>query len=363
MGKIQVTPVGGSNDTNPGTGTDNSEFGGATPRPKVALNPIQVAGFNPLTPCDFTEFRVFDEKGCCYKNVVFGQRSESTFTKVPTYENDFSTFFVDYSALISPPGTPASIIITLEKLNFVTPGVWTNIAVLATGDYGIKYDLGKIPCHPTYVGYALNWGGVLFLNQSGCYRVKFTALIRQKIASCLVSEPFKMLSWDCDRAHGTVKLESWITGKIGDINADYRVFDICCIMLYDSIRFPGFLGFEKTEYNETMLEYQTGLLERIRDEAVQKFELRTEPLPKTLHDRIKVYGMMSDKMFISDYNKNNSDYFIKRKHFIKAGGYEPEYYDEKGRRLSKVTVLLKEGVQSVIKSICCSTVQSSGSIG
>jgi len=55
----------------------------------------------------------------------------------------------------------------------------------------------------------------------------------------------------------------------------------------------------------------------------------------------------------SDYNINNSDYNIKRKSLIRASSFEPVYFDDKWRRMAKVEVDFKRGVQSVIKSICC----------
>jgi hypothetical protein len=66
---------------------------------------------------------------------------------------------------------------------------------------------------------------------------------------------------------------------------------------------------------------------------------------------------MSDKLFVSDYNYNNPDYSYNRKSVIKAGGYAPDYkvkgYGSIYSRLSRVSVDFKEGIQSVIKSLCC----------
>jgi hypothetical protein len=66
---------------------------------------------------------------------------------------------------------------------------------------------------------------------------------------------------------------------------------------------------------------------------------------------------MSDKLFVSDYNYNNPDYSFNRKSVIKAGGYAPDYkmkgYGALYSRLARVTVDFKEGIQGVIKSLCC----------
>jgi hypothetical protein len=213
--------------------------------------------------------------------------------------------------------------------------------------------LASIPDHTTYAGVVLDWGIVYNQFGQGIYRLKVETIMKE-LQGCLVSEKFRLLAWDCLRAHGTVKFEAWVTGKIGDKYTQGKIFDLCGFYWYDSVRLRGLFGYETTpEYLEIKHEYQNGLQERIKDEALQRYEYRSGYYQKYLHDRFKIYGMMSDKLLVSDYNNNNSDYQIKRKPITKGGAYEPEYLDKQRRRLSKVTVIFEEGQQSVIKSICC----------
>jgi hypothetical protein len=178
---------------------------------------------------------------------------------------------------------------------------------------------------------------------------------------CLVSPPFDLKKWDCNRAHGTVKFETWLTGIIGDPYLDYKIHDLCKILWYDSLRTHGFIGYQKSpEYLTKNLEWGApihGKIEKISDEQIQRWEYFSNYLPEYIHTRFSTFAMMSDTLFGSDYNINNSDYTIKRKNVIYDSGYEPEYIDNQARwdkrNKAKVKVFFKRGVQSVIKSLCC----------
>ena len=184
----------------------------------------------------------------------------------------------------------------------------------------------------------------------------------------LQSPSFRLLGWDCNRAHGTVKLECWNQGTLGDVNNPGSLFDLCGLSLYDSVRFEGFFGFNKYSYDEILLEYGIsantlfGTIERVRDKMIPAYKLNTKPLPAWLHKQLANVMMMADTVLVSDYNINNADYFIQRKNVIKKGNYEPKYH-EKGKhfdlslqefgRRDPVSIEFLEGIQSVIKSTCC----------
>lgn len=343
----------------------------------------QVVGLVPLTACDYEECRD-SQQDACYFIPVFGHIKNGRVVTTPTYENDFNTFLIDYP-LASQQSANNFIDIILERSanpwynpNDFKTWEWETVAHLPQTLDGIYYPAGTFSDHPTYIGYALNWGQVYSSYGAGFYRVKFS-LLKQTVKiiiiggvpvtipqtetiECAVSEPFHLLPWDCNRAHGTVKWEAWITGTIGSIDEDYKRFDLCDISWYDSIRMKSFFGDETTpKYEKSVVEYDSGLREKVRDKAVQSFKWRSNLLPKWVHDRFKAYGIMSDTLLVSDYNLNNADYFLKRKHVEGDSGYEPKYlgskrFDKKMRfrqRASNVEVTFREGVESVDKSLCC----------
>lgn len=328
---IQLTPSGGNQMDAMGASKYDS------PAYTRILPVIQLLGFVPLTQCSATECRDWNDD--CYVNRVFGTVSET----LSTYENDINTFMVNNT--LDWRSIPV-----LQKKNEAS-GVWSDVANLSS-TYGTFYNNGDIPGHQKYTGIRLNWGAVLSLHGSGYYRVKFNLYAPNVgLTDCLISEQFYLLPFSCKAADRTVKFEITTTGKVGSIDIDGYVYDICDYFFFDSIRVPGFFGYETTQYEEIQLEYQTGLIDQVRDEAIQKFKFFGRPMPKYLHDRLKSYGLMANKLLVSDYNYNNSDYSIRQKQVVKAGGYEPKY--DKTTRLSSVTVDFREGIQGVIKSTSC----------
>lgn len=313
--------------------------------PTKNLFVTQLAGMTPFKLCTPTECRVWNPV-CCYRNPVFGNIVAGKAVTTPTYENDFSSFIVSYKAL----GT-ASINFELQQL---VGSTWTDVQLLNTNDYGTYYAQGTIAGHISYTGYKLNWGAVLNDYGVGIYRVKLSAVFAGTwVYMC--SEEFDLMAWNCDRANGTVKFETYITGKIGDKRIDYLLHDFSGFTWYDSIRVRGYFGYEKvTEYRRVNLEWGNpyhGKIQKVRDEAVQSFEFNMrQDTPKYIHDGLMIYGMMADNLFVSDYNLLNADYNIKQLGIVADSNYEPTYYNY--RRTAMVKLNFKRAVQSVIKTNC-----------
>lgn len=332
--------------------------------PIVKLDPVQVAGLIPLFSCDSRECREICDDG--WKNKVFGELLGPSYQTNQTYENDWNGFLVDVSIYKANSGVTVTM-----KLEKFYQGQWRSNPFapdLTNNNYGVFYGLGSITTHPTYAGYDINWGAVLAAFGAGCYRFKvttsFTTLQGETVTiyrGCLQSPVFELFAWDCMRAHGTVKAETWNTGLIGDPYTDYKQHDLCGILKYDSIRMPGFFGYEKSPtYLKNNLKWGTpnaGKIEKVSDEQTQRWELLTGYLPEYIHSRFATFAMMSDRLFLSDYNRNNSSYFYKRRNVVYDSGYEPEYIDKEAywqrRNKSKVQVFFNRGVQSVTKSLCC----------
>lgn len=344
---VDLTPTGGSSGLISG-GLISATISEPT------MYPLQLIGFVPLSPCVDNECRAFMND--CYLNPAFG----SLNVNGSTYENDVQPFYI-YDAMRRPTFW------WIQKANR-SLGTWEDVAKVGStigsfpvvSGYGTFRNYGYWSAFPTYQGYQINWGYVLTLSGPGIYRIKVETppVIDTKpvpFPYCLASEPFDVKWWECELANHTAKFEAYQSGRIGSITQDGFVFDLCNISLYDSLRHKGFFGREKTNYDEILLEFQSGKIDRVRDEAIQKFTYSTRPMPKWLHDRFKTYGMMADSLFVSDYNYNNSDYEIRRKSIVKAAGYEPTYFSN--NRLMVVKTEFKEGIQSVIKSTSCQTRQ------
>lgn len=342
---VRLTPVGGS------TGTITGASGSAI---TLIIDPLpqQIIGFNPLTGCSFEECRTFP--GNCYINRAFGTIGAIS----PAYNNDFAGWFVQ-------DDMTRGFVIRLQKLD-IRLKVWSNAVTIGSTStllfpystsYGSFFNYGYFTGHPTYFGVNVNWGAVITLQGAGTYRLKVESpmTLNRTLPYCMISEPVDVQQFDCDRADSTVKFEANQSGKIGSHLSNGLVFDLCGINLYDSIRVEGIFGHKKGGYDKIEQEYQTGLIDQVRDENILKYQFMSELLPQWVHDRLMTYGMMATSLFVSDYCKNNSDYNIKMKRVVKDGGYEPEY--NRLSRLASVKVDMKEGIQSIIKSTACDPVR------
>ena len=332
----------------PSGGVPSSVSGGtsANNAKPVTLDVAQLLGFIPMSDCDASECRVFN--GNCYINPVFGTINAIS----STYENDYSTFFF-YDSL----HRLYEWVLQKKDEHYNT---WSDVATMGN-TYGTKYNYNYFgSTHPYYFGFQLNWGAVLTLQGAGIYRVKLkTTLVYEqrnpKKKYCKVSEPFRLLPFNCNVADVTVRFETTNTGNMGSHLSNGDVFDLCNMTLYDSIRLPGFFGHKKGSYSETILEYQTGLIDVVRDETVLKYNYQSRLLPQYIHDRFMVYGMMANALYVSDYNRSNSDYNIKQFRIHKAGNYEP--VPNKANRLTFVSVDFVAGIQSIIKSTSCDKIK------
>ena len=298
----------------------------------------QIGGFVALTPCEDPECREFSES--LYINPVFAD-----LTTTDPYFNDTSTFIINFNAWYSLGFTTT---ITLQQL---IAGVWTDVAVLNDNTYGTYIPYNTYYLLPSYTGYIINWYNVLDEQGEGIYRIKFE-IEGRKIDECLVSEAFCLKAFDCFDASKTVKFEATLFGGyIGHAINPAILINLCGFTFTDSIRFKGFFGYEKAEYERKNVEYNNGIIYKIRDEVIKQFILFTGKIPKSTHDRFKAYGLMADKQLVSDYNYNNPDYQIKRKGVVCDGGYEPLWVQNSRR--AKVKVAFKEDQQNLIRRRCC----------
>lgn len=181
------------------------------------------------------------------------------------------------------------------------------------------------------------------------------------------SLPFILNKFNCDKAHGTMKFESRKTGTQGSVTEDGYVFDLCNITIFDSIRVRGFFGYSEFDNDQVLEEWGInntkpfGTIDLVRDKTVRSYKWSSFNLPLWIHERLAAYAFTAQTLLVSDYNHNNSDYYIKQRNVIRVPGYKPEYLDDKpfdptlrtNNRTGSVKVNFKQGIQGIITSIFC----------
>jgi hypothetical protein len=280
------------------------------------------------------------------------------------YQNDYNAFLFSY-----PLGFDA-LYSEEFHLDYWDGIAWSELAVLNTSDYGVPYNNNffnqgdEIYCtNLNYQGYKLDWSKIYTLFGENLYRFRVADINGNY---CLASPPFCLKKYDCLTADGTVKFETEYTGgTFGSTSQQGVTWKFCCINnesktkiftvpinWKDSIRFYGFFGREQYEHQRDQIKYATGEIKKVRDELIKTFDLRTDRVPLWLHQRFAAYGMMANKLFVSDYNRNNANYDYRHFYIVADSGYGIDHKNYS--RYSKVTdVKFKEGQQLIFKDNCC----------
>ena len=113
----------------------------------------------------------------------------------------------------------------------------------------------------------------------------------------------------------------------------------------------GEFGYENTDYERKSIKYQTGVVNKIRDEAILKHTWKSSSLPFWFHERFKVYGLMADTLLVSDYNMNNADYNIKLYSVQGDSSYNPDW--KNFPRETMVKCEFKPAIQNLKRNRCC----------
>lgn len=365
-----ITTLNRNSNPQPSFGIQASTVPIYTPQGKVVqvTTPVQIVGLVPLT-CNTEDPRMpaFTKCDCrewanddCYINPVFG-----TTLGIDPNKNDHSMFLIEFPFLYSYQwNDPTASLMQLQKYDGAS---WSNVTSLTDDTYGTYYGFNSLGIR-NWKGFNIDWRLVLIAFGEGMYRfrVQYTFFTTSGI---MVSEPFCLKEWSCAGTDVTVRWECVIEGGvIGSIVDDKRLFKFCyfnpkfddanSVRWVDMIRVYAFFGKEKTEYKRVNVEYANGEVIQVRNEAIQTFEYESALQPKWVHDRLKAYAFMSDELYATDYNWNNSDYEIDRKRVTCDGSYEPEYH--KDTRFSFVKVQFKEGFQNVIREKCCTMPKKTG---
>lgn len=282
-----------------------------------------------------------------------------------SYHNDYNTFLLQYRLGYDAIGNGDF------ELQMYTDGIgWQAVCFLNTTQYGTPYSNNFFTGHPSnqctnlnYQGYKIDWRLVYIAFGAGLFRFCVRPTSEKY---CYTSPPFCLRLFDCQEVNGTVKFETeYSGGTFGSVTKQGDLFKLCCtnynsltkeftnaIEWTDSIRFAGFFGREGYEHQRDFIKYATGEIDNIRNELIKSFDLRTDKLPLWLHQRFAAYGLMADRLFVSDYNDNNANYHYKRFWVVGDSGYTMDHKNYS--RYPKVTpVKFKEGRQLIFRDRCC----------
>ncbi len=219
---------------------------------------------------------------------------------------------------------------------------WVDMPAITATNYG-KFDSYGFYTNrygQKFIRFELQWSKVILAIGEGSYRVMTTYHSALQGDATIESYEYCLRTYTPTRADGTVRLDYWIGGQLGDISDDEEIKDYGTLSIYNTLRVNGFFGYPKSSYKEEMIEYETGQFKYAEDEQTPTFDLKLKLLPFFMHEIIRTDFMMSDTKAITDYNSRNNGIFVK-KLVTKDSGYEPQWY-KLGGNLASVELQFKQ---------------------
>lgn len=265
------------------------------------------------------------QRGCPFDLDVFADVADSNDLK-----NDKSDFYLQGDASV------ASIVMTLQKNDSsCADGNWIDKAIITTSNYGkffaygFSNDFSNIPFiddyGKRYTGLFLEWRTILNTFGIGVYRMKIdTTDIQGNTITCYDQRIFCLKAWNCNLINGTVRLEMKNVGFRGsyedrDTQIDYQGG------WNGQIRLKGFMTEDnKPDYLEERTQYgaSSSFFEKpYIDELHPKYNLDIRDIPGWVDRYLKNYFLLSDEMYVTDFNSNNINR-IEKLAVRKNGGFE-----------------------------------------
>jgi hypothetical protein len=272
---------------------------------------------NPIPTTTTLSLPTRSVKVCCDDLVM---KALADTTSSDSFKNDFYGSHRWFSTAIS------GVTMKLKKYNENT-GVWDTSATLSNNTYGTYYGFGSYvnSFNEKFVGYLINWKLVLTAFGEGSYRLDYEVVLAFGSTTATYSDfEFCLKQYTADRADGTVKLEFWLNGQVGNVSDDKKVKDYMNINWYNSVRLNGFFGYPETGREKEYVQYDTGQSLYVRSSQNPEYILKLKPLPAYVHNFLKIDFMDADKRLITDYNVNNADKFV-QKEVNDVSDYSPDW--------------------------------------
>lgn len=165
---------------------------------------------------------------------------------------------------------------------------------LNDSDFGTFFN-GFTP-QPLYVGFLVDWHLVYLTYGTGNYTIKAQTVILG-VSLEVVSRTFTLMVYSKELAHKTVRIESVQNGNIFG-----NIFDFTDLNWYQSIRVPGVFGNPKPIFSTDNYETENREFAQISAKMTREFELKINPIPFEVVEKIVYNKMLANSILITDYN-------------------------------------------------------------
>jgi hypothetical protein len=193
---------------------------------------------------------------------------------------------------------------------------------------GTEYAWGSFADQPYYSGFEVDWAQVLADYGEGTYRF---AVGNAGDPQSIHSLCFELKTFSCEAADQTVYVEAWLDATVGDVMNQEKEFFLKGINWKDACRYPGRLGGQTPEYEDTSYMLAQGKVvseQRLhRSRSVIRYDLKLYGLPLELILRLFHYGLV--KAQVTDYNYISPSRKYKALKVVRSGSPDIDYSNEK----------------------------------
>lgn len=196
------------------------------------------------------------------------------------------------------------------------------------------------PYQSDAVGFVIDWRqveveGVL---QQGCYRVKITWELAGNEGFFYYGS-YQLLEYNTFNVRGTVRLFVVLNDVVRKQGINYKDSGFA-----GTVRFKGQFGYMQPNYDTENLIYTDRTREKVRNEALRTFELRTNYLFHCMTRLIDEEALLvANQIYVTDHNANNHRQDFYDFAVILSEDDSPSFtYDE--TIYAKVTAFFKEKV-------------------
>lgn len=260
--------------------------------------------------------------GCCNDFVIKVLADGTGFDS----QNDVNTVVYWFDPIVD------ACTMTLQQWN---GSQWVNMPAITATNYGKfdSYGFYTNRSREKFIRFEIQWSKVLLAIGEGSYKVLTTYHSALQGDSTIESYEYCLKTYSPRNAEGTVRLDYWMSGQLGDVADDQEIKDYGTLIIYNTLRLPGYFGYPKSTYKKENIEYETGQRVYVEDEQTPVFKLKLKLIPEFILVILRTDFMQADNLAISDYNSRNNARYIK-KLVIPDSGFEPNYYELGGNLAS-----------------------------
>lgn len=247
-------------------------------------------------------------KECCYTHLTLADLNSSE-----DFKNDYSAFYHQRQV------SSETAVFTLYHYETSTEHPMNN------GTFGSLFNFGTFTQNPNLKGYLVQWKKVLAELGEGNFKV-FKRVTVAGVPVEFSSIVFTLRQFSTANANKTVRIDVVMNGLLQKSGVDFSGTS-----WKHSIRVPGFFGRREPQLTEDNLINRSFEKRQISMKQTNEFKFQTNLIPDCLTGEIWDFMLMSNDIFMNDYNLNNHSYdFVK--FGVKVGSNDGTVYGTKTRK-------------------------------